>query len=211
MIPRISVSALVRGSNNMKRILTLLLTAIILAQPAMAADTAAPAAGTQFPSAIVAVVDMQKILQDSTAAKGVRDQLAGRRASYQQQVTADSQKLREAEKELIAQRGKISDEEFAKKRGEFEKKVSDAQKAIQERTRILDTAFNEALNTIRGSIGQIVADAAKARGVTLVLDKSQVVVVESSLDITSVVLADLNKKLPKVDVKLPASESQAKR
>jgi outer membrane protein len=198
----------------MRKLILCALT-VALAVPALAEDKPAPAAAPaapaasvvgapatgKFPAAVVAVVDVQKILQDSSAAKHVREQLASKRDGYQKEVTADEQKLRDAEKKLAEERPKLAEADFAKKRKEFEDNVRTVQQKVQDRSKILDTAFNTALGKIREQLGQIVANAASSRGVTLVLDKGQVVVVESSFDLTTTVLDELNKKLPKVDVK----------
>ncbi len=181
----------------------LIVPALVLAllSPAQAQEKSAAPADGKFPAAVVAVVDIQKILQDSLAAKSVREQLATRRDGYQKEVTADEQKLRSTEKTLSEERAKLSEDDFKKKRQAFEEQVKAIQKKVQERAHTLDKSFNDSLNVIRQTLGQIVAEAAQKRGVTVVLDKGQVVVVESTLDLTALVLDELNKKLPKVVVK----------
>ena len=96
----------------------------------------------------------------------------------------------------------MTDEEFAEKRKAFEAKVAEVQHKIQKRTQELDQAFNQAIAQIKKSLGEIVAQKAADRGATIVFDRGQTIVVESSFDITDVVLAELNKKLPDVKVKL---------
>lgn len=191
----------------------LALSLFLLATPAFAEGTAAPAATTapaaatadgHLAPAIVAVVDMQKLMQESTAAKSVRDQLATRRESYQRDVQSDEQKLRETEQQLGQQRSTLTTEQFTAKRQSFEEQVRQVQQRVQARAHVLDTAFNEALGTIKQNLGQVVAEAASEKGATLVLDKGQVIVVESSFDITATVLDRLNRRLPKVDVHFPA-------
>lgn len=198
-----------------KSVLTLSL--LLLTAPAFAEGTAAPApataapaaaASTRFAPAVVAVVDMQKLMQESTAAKSVREQLATRRESYQHDVQADEQKLREAEQKLGQQRSTLTAEQFTAKRRDFEEQVRQVQQRVQERAHVLDVAFNDALATIKQNLGQVVAEAASEKGASLVLDKGQVIVVESSFDITSTVLERLNQKLQRVEVKFPA-EGQA--
>ena len=168
--------------------------------------------GAKLPPAVIAVIDVQKIMNESSAAKSVKEQLAARRQSYQKEVTADEQALREEEKKLMGERKTLSEEEFAKKRQAFETKVGEAQRKIQKKTQELDAAFNQALGTIKKSLGQIVAQKAADRGATLVLDRGQTVVVESSFDITTSVLEELNKQLPQVkvalDAKKPAEEKK---
>lgn len=198
-----------------KSVLTLSL--FLLATPAFAEGTAAApapataapaAASTRFAPAVVAVVDMQKLMQESTAAKSVRDQLATRRQTYQHDVQADEQKLREAEQKLGQQRSTLTAEQFTAKRRDFEEQVRQVQQRVQERAHVLDVAFNDALATIKQNLGQVVAEAASEKGASLVLDKGQVIVVESSFDITATVLDRLNQKLQRVEVKFPA-EGQA--
>lgn len=142
---------------------------------------------------------MQKLMQESTAAKSVRDQLATRRQTYQHDVQADEQKLREAEQKL-QQRSTLTAEQFTAKRRDFEEQVRQVQQRVQERAHVLDVAFNDALATIKQNLGQVVAEAASEKGASLVLDKGQVIVVESSFDITSTVLERLNQKLQRVEV-----------
>lgn len=193
-----------------KLVSTFALSLMLLAAPALAETTAAPApTASHLAPAIVAVVDMQKLMQESTAAKSVRDQLATRRESYQRDVRADEQKLRETEQQLGQQRSSLTAEQFAAKRQSFEEQVRQVQQRVQDRARVLDTAFNDALGTIKQNLGQVVAEAANEKGATLVLDKGQVIVVESSFDITATVLDRLNRRLPKVDVRFPAEGQPA--
>lgn len=208
----------------MKRFIPAVAVICLLGLPAMAADTpaatpavapAATAPANSLPAAIVAVVDIEKILKESTAGKSVRDQLSSKRDTFQQQVTADEQKLNEARQALMQQQSSLTAEQFAAKRAEFEAQARAAQQRVQERARALDAALAESLSTIKNSVGQIVADIAAAKGANVVLDKGQVVVVEAKLDLTAAVLEQLNRKLPRVDVKVAdvpaAAGAQARR
>lgn len=181
----------------------LLCSAPVLAETAPAAAPAASAAN--FPPAVVAVVDIERILKESTAGKSVREQLATRRTAYQAQVTEDEKKLRDAEQALVQQRASLPADQFEVKRREFETQARAAQQRVQERARALDNAFGDALATIKKNVGQIVADIAASKGATVVLDKGQVIVVEAKLDLTEAVLTQLNQKLPRVDVRVPAA------
>lgn len=185
----------------MKNILSLLAVLTLLGFPAQAAETAAAA---KFPPAVVAVVDVQKILHESTAAKSVPQQLDGRRKSYQAQIDADEKKLAEAGQKLQQERATLKEDEFKKRVSQFEEQRRKAIQSAQARRQALDDSFNDAFTNVRKTMAQIIADIASAKGATVVLDKGQVVVVESSLDISAEVLTQLNTKLPRVDVKVPA-------
>ena len=189
----------------------ILAVALLFSVSAHAADPApAAAASTKLPPAVIAVVNVQQILKESLAGKSVRDQLSSRREAYQREVTEEEKKLRAAEQELAKQRATLTEEQFAQKRREFEENVRKVQSGVQERARALDTAFNEALGTIRQNLGMVVAEAATEKGATVVLDRDQVIVVESSFDITDTVMERLNRKLPKVTVNVPAAARAAR-
>ncbi len=157
-----------------------------------------PAAGTPF-----VVIDMVLILRDSNAAKGVRGQLEKQRNTFQTDIQKQEKDLRAADEELAKQRAILSPEAFTQKRRDLEKRVGDAQKAAQDRRRVLDTAFNEAIQRIEQKTFEVVAEIAGERNYQLVLHKANVVVVQTSLEITAEVIRRLNTKLPSVAVKLP--------
>jgi outer membrane protein len=155
-----------------------------------------------LPPPVIAVVDIQMILQDSVASKSIQKQLDTQRQTYQNEISKQEEKLRAAEQELGRQRTILSQDAFAQKRREFEQQVAEVQRNVQARKKSLDQAFNESMTKVRDNLLQIVADVAGERKATLVLAKQQVVIVEKSLDLTSVVLERLNKKLPNVAVNI---------
>lgn len=178
----------------------------MLASPVKAADTAAAAAST-FP---IAVVDMNKVLQVSDAAKNARDQLEAKRKEYQDQISAKESALRSTEQELIKQKPSMSEADFNKKREEFEGKVVEAQKLVQEHKKSLDVGFNNSLSTLQNEVAAIVGDIAKERKFLMVMSNDGVVLAERSLDITDEVLTRLNKKIKKLPVDWSSKESKKK-
>jgi outer membrane protein len=169
--------------------------ALVLGQPRPAvAELRAP---------VIAVVDIQYILQEAAASKGIQKQLDSQRQTYQTEISKQEEKLRAADQELNRQRSILSADAFAQKRREFEQQVADVQRSVQGRKRVLDQAFNESMSKVRDTLLQVVADVAGEQKASLVLSKQQVVIVEKSLDLTATVLERLDKKLPSVPVTLP--------
>lgn len=154
-------------------------------------------------SAVIAVIDVQQIMAESSAAVSIQKQLDSQREVYQKEISSLEDKLRSGEQELGRQRTVLSQDAFEQKRKDFEKHVGDFQRNVQNRRRQLDQALVESTNTVRTNLIQIVADVAKEEGATVVLNKNAVVIVEKSLDLTAVVMERLNKKLPQVAVTIP--------
>src|SRR5215218_1964010 len=117
------------------------------AAPALAAPTPAPAAapgddaqataddlpGQKLPPAVAAVIDYQRVLRDSKAAQSIRDQVEARRKLFQDQISKEEQRLTDAEKEMTKQRAVLSAEAFSNKREDFQKKVTEVQRMVQDR------------------------------------------------------------------------------
>lgn len=159
----------------------------------------------ELPASVVAVVDVQFILQEAAASRSIQKQLEAQRETYQNEISKQEDRLRAVEQELNRQRSVLSSDEFAQKRREFEQQVADVQRTVQARKRVLDQAFNESMTKVRDTVLQIVTEVAGEQKATLVLAKQQVVLAEKSLDLTSAVLERVNRKLPTVPVTVPKS------
>lgn len=161
----------------------------------------APRAGAQaLPPAVAAVVDHQRILRDSKAAKSIQQQIEVRRKLYLDQLAKEEQRLNEVGKDLARQRGVLAAEAFAAKRKEYEEAVQALQRASNERRRQLDEALGAANAQVRQALKEIVDELAETRGFNLVLPASAVLLYSPKIDITDEVMARLDRKLPSVKV-----------
>lgn len=183
--------------------------AAVLALAAAAAN--APAAAQAMPAAPpgsaaglpIAVVDLQGILRAAQAAKGIHDQVEQRREAYQDQVSAEERRLRQAEQDLAQQRTQMGPEAYQQRVREFQSQVAEVQRQVQMRKRELDETFANAMNEVRNALISVVAEIAEQRGIKLVLFKNQIVIAEKSLDVSDETLQRLNQRLPAVKVELP--------
>jgi len=168
-----------------------LIAALAFAPVAQAADAAAP----------IAVVNIQQIMKDSTAAKNVREQLESKQKSFQGEISKKEEQLQKDDQELGKQRSVLSKEEFEKKATAFRAKATAVQKEAQTKKALLDNAFERALNDIQKVVTEIISDLAKEKGFIVAIPTSQILYSDSKLDISEEVLTRLNKKLSKLDVK----------
>ena len=173
-----------------------------LAVVAVIAESMAPgaaAAQTLEPS-VVAVVDYEHLVRDSSAGQALRQQITAKREAFQAEVAAAEENLRAQEQELKAQQSVLSAEQFAQKREEFQARVAEVQKLVQSRKQRLDQAVGKGEEAIRQATVGILGEMAKERGFTIVLPLRQVLLVESSYNLTEVVMAELNRRHPTITV-----------
>lgn len=181
---------------------------------AHAADTAAPAAAaapaasaTQpvpaLPTPVIMVVDVQRILQESSAAKGVTAAVESQRDTYQKEIEALESKLRAAEQELVKQKTVLSPDALNKRQNDFQKQVAELQKTVQARKRSLDTALDAAMVQVQKAMVDIVGEVAIEKGANMVMARHLFIIHATVFDQTEIVLKRLNERLPKVDVTIP--------
>ena len=149
---------------------------------------------------VVAVLDVNFILRESSAAKAVRDQVDKQRDAYQADLVQQENALRETDKQLAQQRATLSQEEFAKQRNELNQKIDLLRQESDKRKQQLEKAFNTGMQQVTKALEGVLADIAKQRGLTLVLNKAMVPLSANNLDITQEALKALNAKLPTVAV-----------
>lgn len=149
---------------------------------------------------VVAVLDVNFILRESSAAKAVRDQVDKQRDAYQADLVQQENALRETDKQLAQQRATLSQEEFAKRRNELNQKIDLLRQESDKRKQQLEKAFNTGMQQVTKALEGVLADIAKQRGLTLVLNKAMVPLSANNLDITQEALKALNAKLPTVAV-----------
>lgn len=173
------------------------------APKAEAVKAAEAAKGSELKTPIIAVIDVQKIMQESNASKSVSKAFETLRDSYQKEISTLEDKLRKGEDELRKQQTVLAPEALANKRRDFEKQVAEVQKTVQTRKRVLETTLNEAMAVVHKTMVEVVADISRERGANLVLARQQFVLVDTQLDVTDAVMERVNKKLPQVALNIP--------
>jgi len=171
-----------------------------LVAAALVCGGAAASDAQQLGPTVVAVVDFETILRESTAGQALRNQMDAQRDKYQAEIAEREASLRAEDQNLQQQQTVLSAEVFAQKRAEFQEKVAQVQRLVQGHKQTLDRAYEQGLDTIKSSVTQILGEFAKERGFNLVLPMRTVLLVDSKYDLTDEVMGQINQRLPNVTV-----------
>lgn len=171
---------------------------VCLAFTALAYTAAATAQA--LPDSRIAIVDYQFIQKNSTAMIDIQKQIEQRRLIYQEEISQQEQELRASDQELANQRSVLSADAFALKRREFEAKVAQVQRQVQDRKRELDQAFEHGMKQIQLVVNEIIAELSQQKNFNLVLSRQQIIFSENSLNISDDIVALLNERLPQVQI-----------
>lgn len=173
--------------------------------PAAPPASTPPAPSVAGPMALtVLVVDVQALLQNSKAAKMVRDQIEQKRTEYTKEISHQEEGLRAERDAIQRQQASLSADALNQKGREFQQKVNDLERNVQGKRQALEKSNGEALSKIQEEMLKIIADIAKQRKANLVLQRADIVLFDQSFDVTDEVLQKLDEQMPTLTVNFVA-------
>jgi Skp family chaperone for outer membrane proteins len=155
------------------------------------------------------VVDVQALLQNSKAAKMVREQIEGKRAEYAKDISHQEEALRQERDSLQRQQATLTPEQLNTKGREFQAKINELDRDVQAKRQALERSNADALQKIQDVMVKIITDIAKDRRANLVFQRSELVLFDQGFDVTDQVLQKLDEQLPTMTVNFVAPVAAA--
>jgi Skp family chaperone for outer membrane proteins len=155
------------------------------------------------PAVEVIVVDMQAVRRQSTAVDHVQRQIQARRDAYEAELQELERRLQQDRQSLLERRSEMSAEDYNAEIQELDRRLQDAQRDMRATKASLDRLYTRGMLEVDRAIVQVAEEIATARGASLVLPKSAVLLVRSELEVTDQVIARLNDRLPRVHMPTP--------
>lgn len=171
---------------------------VLLASFALAFAFIAPS----YAEVSIAVVDVDRILQDAKAAKALQDKRSKARETFLSELSKKEQDLRQKSQELFAKKKELNEEDFVKERQKYESELLEVRKLTQEKKRAFEEASAKALIELRNNLTSVVQGIAKEKGYDLVISSRDVIVGENTLNITDEALVKMNEKVSDIPFKV---------
>ena len=149
----------------------------------------------------IAFIDMKFILNNSSAGKGAQDFLKKTFENNQKKLADQENKLKKEENDLISKKATLTKEDYKKKSDELRKKVLLYQNERKSSLEKLAKQRAEARKILLEKIDPILLSYVKENGISVVIDKKDVVLGNNDLNITNVIIEKLNKDLPSLNLK----------
>jgi outer membrane protein len=152
---------------------------------------------------VIAIVDLQKLMAESKAAKSIRNQGTKIRNDYKKRIKKIEKDLSKLDKKLldVAQDKDSTADAIKKQRDEFQERLIEGQKETAQLNQKLDISLRNALGKLSKKIIDITEDIADDDGYDIVLSKANVITVTPKYDITDQVMSRLNKTVKSISVK----------
>ena len=154
------------------------------------------------------VVDRQQIIRKSLAGENVRNEFEAQEKAYRDEISIRENGLRAQQEDLAGQRAILTPEAFAARESEFANKVEQLQRDVNERNKKLENMLAYGMQQIDVAALQIIAEIAQEKNYTLVLDKTQLLMVAKTYEFSNEVMAVLNERLPVVSIVPPEEPIQ---
>lgn len=143
------------------------------------------------PVAKIGVIDIERTLYDTPAGKRANEQFEKTRKDKQAELDKRQQELKKLDADLSKQAAVLKPEVLAQKRGDLEKKFVELQQLYVKLERDLAGERTKLVQELLKKANPLVAEIAKAEGVTLIVDQNAVVWSDPTVDLT----AKLNAKM----------------
>ena len=160
----------------------------------------ADAQAAQSAPVVVGIIDLQTILKKSKAGQSLEQALLAKSKKINAEIGQTEQGLRAKRQKLEQSRSSLAPADFQAQLSTLQKEFDALRKNASAARKELEAARNKGLQQISDSLDVVVSDIAMKRGLTLIINKSLVVMAAQNWDITAEVQKGLDAKLPKVSI-----------
>jgi len=143
-------------------------------------------------------IDMKYVLNNCKAGKAVQDYLAKTFKDNQKKFASTEKKLKEEESNLLDKKNDLSKEDYMKETDALRKKVMDYQTERRVSVEKIAKQRADARKMLLDGLTPILEAYTEENGISLIIDKKYLVMGDTDLDITNLVIEKLNKALPSI-------------
>ena len=149
----------------------------------------------------IVVLDLKFVLNNSKAGKGAQDFLHKSFKDNQKKFTDEENALKKEESDLLGQKSILTKEEYQKKSDDLRKKVIDYQSQRRTSLEKITIQRAEARQKLLKKLDPILKTYIKENDISIVIDSKNVLMANTDLDITNIIVEKLNKELPSLSIK----------
>lgn len=186
-----------------------LLIACLLAGSSIIAPVTTAAAAQAQPPAVIVIVNMDKVFTDSAAGRAAQVELKTKLSAIQTRVQqlrasfgADEQSLIKARPAQNAPAAAIA--AWEAKTRDFQTRKSQAEQELSKRNQEFQSSRQYVVKQIKDAADPIITQVMQERGASIALPESATLQHSTSIEVTSEVIARLDKTLPHVATTPPA-------
>ena len=149
---------------------------------------------------LIVYIDMEKILNESKSGMSINNQLQKIHKIKIKQFKKIEEELKKKEESIIAQKNILSKEDYAKKIKILRDNTNSYRKNRQEKINLLTKKRMESSSKLLSIINPILSDYSKVNNISIILQKKNVVLAKTDLNITNKIIDILNSKIESINL-----------
>ena len=153
-----------------------------------------------YPNTSIGVIDVNQILTDADASITAAEQIEKIAIEIEKEIKVSDEEIIKEQNLLIESQSIMAPEAFEAKRIEYENKVQKYNNERQSKLMKIDELIAVSRNDILNAVKPILEEISNEKGITIILEKTSVMLNAEKMDITNEVLKKLNKSLPTIKV-----------
>lgn len=158
-----------------------------------------------LPAPVIAVIDGNRILRESTAAQTLTQEINALGQRFGAEIEQQEAALMEEQERVRQAMISVGDVARAQLESDFQGKVAAWQQDRARKEQEIRDANEIALSRISQALGPVMEELSKQTGVTLFIDKRSVMFGGDAIDLTTRAIEILNVSFPVVTLDLPAN------
>lgn len=148
----------------------------------------------------VAFIDMQYIMNKSLAGQSLKKQLENVHKKNLDDFKKKEDELKKKEQEVLAKKNILSKEEFQKEISKLRNNVKNYNNDRKEKINSLTKKRLESMEKIIKTLTPILADYSKEKDISMIMDKKNIIIGKTELNITKEILSLLDNKIKKIKI-----------
>ena len=155
---------------------------------------------SSYSESLIVFLDMDKIMLQSKAGKSITVELE---KLHKNNITTFKQKeeeLKNKETSIVSQKNVLSNEKFEKKINSLRKEANEYRIQRRDLINSLTEKRVEAQNKLIKTLNPILADYSKKNSISMIIQKKNIIIGKSELEITDDILEILDKSLKTIDL-----------
>ncbi len=153
-----------------------------------------------YPNTSIGVIDLNKILSDADAAITAAEEIEEIAIEIENEIKLSDEEMIKEQNLLIESQSIMAPEAFESRRNEYEIKVQKYNNERQRKLMKIDELIAVSRNDILNAIKPILEEISNEKGITIILEKTSIMLNAEKMDITNEVLKKLNRSLPNIKV-----------
>ena len=148
----------------------------------------------------IVYIDLNKIMNNSIAGKSITSQLENNHKKNISKFKKIEEELKSEEAEIISQKNVITKEEFEKKIIDLRDKANKFRKERNNNINNLNNQRLEATSKMITLIRPILSEFSDKNSISLIIDKKNIIIGKTLLDITDDILKIIDEKIGKIQL-----------